>query len=216
MARKRVQSWRRYAAAAWAAAVMAAAAGGCGRHAAANAGRVPAPATMPASGPAGPVLAASTASSTQPAAFVSTSRGVRLEYPAGWKPVASSDYLLLLLPIDGSSSGARSISLDVPDLPLHVPGLIPLHRVAGGYLDDLKQHHPGLRVEESASYPVAGAKARRVRSTWSDSGLPFVEQAQIMIHGDRVYILRANDDAGGFPETFHAFSQVADSLRWTK
>ena len=216
MERKRGQIRVRYSAALCAVLVTAVVAGGCGRHAAAGTGRVDPSPTMPASGPAVPVLAASTAASTQPTAFVSTAKGVRLEYPAGWKPVPSSDYILLLVPVGGSSSGDRSISLDVPDLPLHVPGMIPIGSVVDGYLDDLKKQHAGLHIEPPTSYTVPAAKARRVRSTWTANGRSFVEQAQIMVHGDRVYILRADDDAGSLPETFHAFSQIADSLHFTK
>jgi hypothetical protein len=173
---------------------------------------------MPTTLPATPVFATSVATSpsTQPVAFVSTAKGVRLEYPPGWKPIPSSDYLLLLVPVGGSSSNERSISLDVPDLPLHVPGMIPIGSVVNGYLDDLKRQHAGLRVDESATYAMPATRCRRVRSTWTDHGRSFVEQAQIMVHGDRVYILRADDEASSFPETFHVFSQIADSLRWTK
>jgi hypothetical protein len=170
---------------------------------------------MPASDPAATVATPSSPS-TQPIAFVSTAKGVHLEYPPGWKPVASADYLLLLLPIDGSSSGARSISLDVPDLPLHVPGMIPIGSVENGYLDDLRKQHAGLRVEESTPFAMPSTKCRRVQSTWTANGRTFVEHAQIMVHGDRVYILRANDDAATFTDTLHACHQIADSLRWTK
>ena len=88
---------------------------------------------MPASGPAAIVIAPTTSPSTQPIAFVSTAKGVGLEYPPDWKPIPSSDYMLLLVPVGGSSSNERSISLDVPDLPLHVPGMIPINSVVNGY-----------------------------------------------------------------------------------
>jgi hypothetical protein len=205
-----------YAVAACAAIITAAMAGGCGRHAAAQASRVNPPATMPATMPSGPVFAGSTGPSTQPVAFVSTAKRVGLEYPPNWKPIPSSDYLLLLVPVGGSSSNERSISLDIPDLPLHVPGMIPLGSVVNGYIDDLKKQHAGLRVEESMSCAMPGTKCRRVRSTWTANGRQFVEQAQLMVHGDGVYILRADDDAATFPDTFHVYSQVADSLHFTK
>lgn len=215
MERKRVASWQ-FAVVVCAAAVTAGVTGGCGRHAAAGTGQVSQPATMPANAPTTPVFAASAGPSTRPIEFVSTAKGVRLEYPQGWKPVPSSDYVLLLVPVVGSASGERSISLDVPDLPLHVPGLIPMNSVVNGYLDDLKKHHPALRVDESTGYVMPGTHARRVRSTWIEHGRSFVEQAQIMVHGDGVYILRADDDSASFPETLHGFSQIADSLHFTK
>lgn len=213
---KRVTSWR-LAVTACAAFVTAATAGGCGRHAAAGTGPVGTPATMPSTTvPSGPVLANATAASTQPVSFVSTAKGVSVEYPPEWKPIPSSDYILMLVPVVGSASNERSISLDVPDLPLHVPGMIPIGSVVNGYLDDLKKQHVGLRVEESTSCAMPSTKCRRVRSTWVANGRTFVEQAQLMVHGDRVYILRANDDAATFTATLHTYTQVADSLHFTK
>ena len=166
--------------------------------------------------PSGPVIVRANAASTQPVSCVSTAKGVSLEYPPDWKPIPSSDFLLMLVPVGGSASNERSISLDVPDLPLHVPGMIPLGSVQSGYLDDLKKQHAGLRVDESTTYAMPSTKCRRVRSTWVKSGRTYVEQAQLMVHGDRVYILRANDDSTTFPDTFHTYSQVADSLHFTK
>jgi hypothetical protein len=215
MARKRITS-RQRAVAICAAVVTAASACGCGRHATAEASRVNPPATMPATMPSGPVFAGSAGPSTHPVSFVSTAKRVGLEYPPDWKPTPSSDYLLLLVPVGASSSNERSISLDVPDLPLHVPGMIPLGSVVNGYLDDLKKQHAGLRVEESMSCAMPATKCRRVRSTWTANGRQFIEQAQLMVHGDGVYILRANDDAATFPDTFQVYNQVADSLHFTK
>src|SRR5690348_961923 len=96
MERERVASWQ-FAVAVCAAAVTAGVTGGCGRHAAAGTGQVSQPATMPANAPTAPVFAASAGPSTRPIEFVSTAKGVRLESPQGWKPVPSSDYVLLLV-----------------------------------------------------------------------------------------------------------------------
>ena len=65
-------------------------------------------------------------------------------------------------------SGARdgdkapAVSLEVPKLPPHIPGLIPLGSVVGGYIDDLKKQHPGVKVDDPSTNPANG-RGRRGR-----------------------------------------------------
>src|SRR5688572_17346357 len=107
--------------------------------------------------------------STQPAGrateFASREHGIRLSYPADWEAVQYSDpeYILVLVP--SASEAERNnpvVSLDVPKLPPHIPGLIPLGMVVNGYADDLKKQYPGVKVNPPVSTKVAGANARRV------------------------------------------------------
>lgn len=186
---------------------------GCRRHPASAARVQPMP--LP-----GSATTAAVTSSTAPTirTFESTAKKIRLSYPANWTARPSKDYVLVAAPPDGdaSPSAGRSISLDVPDLPPHIPGLIPMGRVEKGYVDDLKEQWPGLRVEESTSQPVAGTQARRVRSTWQTGGRARVELALIMIHADRVYIVRANGDADTQDEVRQVFDTVVGSIEWVK
>ena len=200
-----------------AAAVLAPA--GCRRHPASVARGQPSPLPAPTTAATDPV-SPPPAPSTTPAVrtFESTAKKVRLTYPAAWTARPSKDYVLVAAPPgdDGGPAAGRSISLDVPDLPPHIPGFIPMGRVEKGYVEDLKEQWPGLRVEESTSQAVAGTQARRVRSTWQAGGRARVELALILVHADRVYILRADGDAEVLDELRHVFDGVAGSIEWVK
>jgi hypothetical protein len=122
--------------------------------------------------------------------FNSPEKGIRVSYPAAWQPGSGPDAgFVLWLRREGNPS---TVSLEVPKLPPHVPGLIPLGSVVNGYVNDLKKQHADLKVESPVETKVAGANARRVRSTWAQDGAPVVEDAVLTVHADRVYIFRAN------------------------
>jgi hypothetical protein len=151
--------------------------------------------------------------------FASRENGVRLSYPAGWKPVAGPDegFILWLTPAAaraGTDAQAPAVSLEVPKLPRHIPGLIPLGSVVGGYLDDLKKQHPGVKVENPADTKVAGANARRVSATWDENGASHTEDAVLTVHGDRVYIFRGNAAADQMGRVRPVLEQVVNAVRW--
>lgn len=136
--------------------------------------------------------------------------GVRVSWPGWWERMESKDYVLLL-----RSAWGAGISLDVPELPAHVPGLIPLGMVVNGYLDDLKKQVGG-KVDVRDEAPPAGAlggKVRMVRSEWGRSGGQ-QETAVIVVHGDQVYILRGRSDVGHERETREAMEEIVGSWRW--
>jgi hypothetical protein len=160
---------------------------------------------------------------TQPArggTFDRPKLGVRLEWPAGWVERPSKDYVLLLAVAAGATGAggeAPSISLDVPDLPPHIPGMIPVGSVRGGYLDDLRKAEGPLKTTDLSPPPVLAAARRMVRSTWTDArGHAWQETALLMVHGDRVYILRARSATTDEPPVRAAFDEVVRSLKWTK
>ena len=161
------------------------------------------------------------ATTTAPAAVevTSTPHGVRLSYPSDWEPVPSGEYVLKLVAANGPEAddttfGTAAMSLDVPRLPPHIPGLIPLGLVVNGYLDDLKAQAPDSRVDDSSQTTLAGRPARRVRSTRTADGRPQVEDAVLTTHGDRVYILRLVADARDYARARDAFEAVLASVRW--
>lgn len=138
--------------------------------------------------------------------------GIRLTYPAApWTPAPSKDYALLLTP---KSPDGNSISLEVPKLPAHLPGFIPIPAVVNGYTDDLKKQHPGISIEKPVPIKVAGADGRRVRSSWPADQPPRAEDAVLIVHGDRVYIFRANAAQAGNAESSHALDGILGSVQW--
>jgi hypothetical protein len=192
-------------------AVSAAAGGGPPPQAMANgttAGSLSAPAplgaaTKPASAPAGG------------GKFDGSKWGFSVEYPAGWVIKQSQDYEMFVVPA-GSANDEPSVSMDVPSLPVHVPGMIPFKLVKNGYLDDMKKAHPDVQVHDETAPTVAGAKDALVTCTWKKDGKASSETALIMVHGDHVYIVRANYGEGGEKEARSAFDAVVKSLKWTK
>jgi hypothetical protein len=183
-------------------------------HASSSTGSAPAEADRSA-----PIL------TTQPAApsplvppavaFEDRSTGIRLEYPGDWQPREHGDYALRIAPAGQASAGAE-ITLDIPALPPHLPGMIPLGLVEKGYVDDLKQSFPGLRVEERSDHRVPGAHARLVRSAWQADGGERAEVALLMVHGDHVYILRLTGPAGDVASARPIFDQTSRSIRWAR
>jgi hypothetical protein len=146
--------------------------------------------------------------------FESRKLGIALDYPAGWVSRQSPDYVLMLVPALAGSSGQRSISLDVPGLPFHLPGMIPIGLVKDGYLDDLRKQFGPIEIQDQPAPAIPKAEARLVQSTYRVNGKSFVEKALLLIHGDRVYILRATGDAAGYPPTLAAYDAIVRSLTW--
>jgi hypothetical protein len=137
--------------------------------------------------------------------------------PAGWEGHPSEDYVLLIHPASVAGPGTPTISLDVPDLPFHIPGMIPIGSVRSGYLDDLRKQVGQMTVEDLPPPDVGGATARLVRSTWHPGADRTVrETALLMVHGDRVYILRGRADEAREGAMRAAFDEVVRSVRWVK
>ena len=143
--------------------------------------------------------------------------GISLAYPVGWIAVPDKDYELLLKPVAPiSAEGNPVITLDVPELPFHLPGMIPMGLVKKGYLDDLKtQVGPTLRTREESTV-VAESKAVLVSSTWQKDGKELSDVALIIVHSDHVYILRVATDAAGQSVNRGVFEEIAKSVRWVK
>jgi hypothetical protein len=163
-----------------------------------------------------PVVAAP--ATTTPAVFARPTLGIQLAYPAGWGAGPSTEYELLLRPARSGDASDTCISLDVPDLPFHLPGMIPIGAVRSGYLDDLRKQAPSLATEDLTPPDVGASSSRFVRSRWmtGGGGEAMEETALLMVRGDRVYILRARSDAGHSAETRAAFDGVVRSVRWIK
>ena len=136
-----------------------------------------------------------------------------MQYPSNWKPKPSNDDVVLLV---SSASDGRTISLDEPSLPAHLPGLIPIGLVQNGYLDDLKKKHPGLRIEEQVEDDPRGNKGRLVHASWASDGKTMDEVTLLTVHGDHVYLLSLDTDRAQYAADRAVFDKIAKSLQWTK
>ncbi len=149
--------------------------------------------------------------------FRSPEHGYRLTYPADWEPSRREEYVLNLVPRVGATGDApvalQAISVDVPKLPPHIPGFIPLGLVVNGYIDDLKKQYADAKVESSVATKLAGSNARRVRSRWTSDG-EHVEDAVLTAHRDRVYIFRLTANARDYARARDTFETVLQLVRW--
>jgi hypothetical protein len=189
---------------------------GCSRHGGGGLGTTPSSAPTPTAASEKDPAAAPNAA---PGKLDRPDLGVRLEWPQGWVPRHSDDYeLLLKRPAQGGDDDAApSLSLDVPDLPAHIPGMIPIGSVRKGYLDDLRKAVGPIKTTDLTPPTIPASAERMVQSTWSDSKkTKWQETALMLVHADHVYIIRARSTASDEAVTRDAFDQVVHSLQWTK
>jgi hypothetical protein len=146
--------------------------------------------------------------------FTYAPAGIELSWPDGWQQTKKEDYEWAIEP--ARDAGERWISLDVPTLPLHPPGLIPISKVESGYLDDLKKQNGSLDVKELTPPPLPDAKLRMVRAAWQKDGKSFEQTALLIVHADHVYIIRAHSDADHEQPTRETFDSVTKSIQWIK
>jgi hypothetical protein len=140
--------------------------------------------------------------------------GIHLNWPPEWSPRQSKDYVLEL--VSNDAAGA-TISLDVPSLPPHLPGMIKMNLVANGFLDDLKKEQPSLQVTEQKDVSMPNTAARRIVTTWrSKDGSEYRQDALLMVHADRVYIIRGAAPMKSADKTRAACEHVVSSLKWLK
>ena len=140
--------------------------------------------------------------------------GVHLEFPSSWQTHRSADYVWAISPVSTGEAGAPEISLDVPSVPPHLPGMITLSAVKRGYLDDLRKQMKDLTVFADTDYTLPQSKARWVEASGHDAGRARKVGALLFIHAERVYILRADSSSDQYDKTKAVLDQIIASLRW--
>jgi hypothetical protein len=141
--------------------------------------------------------------------------GVEVSWPAGWKQSKLEEREWAIVPVNDAGPG-QSISMDVPTLPPHIPGMIPIGRVRAGFVNDLGEKYGKVETQDLTPPNIPNCSSRMVRCSWSKDGKTWQETALLMVHGDAVYIFRANSDTDREKPTREAYDQVLQSIRWTK
>jgi hypothetical protein len=135
---------------------------------------------------------------------------IRLEYPMVFKTQHDPDYVL------SATSDGQTLTLDIPDLPPHIPNMIPLGLVVNGYKNDLKKSHPGIKIEEEKPPAVPQAVARELRSSWTEKGDATVELTLLMVHGDHVFILRVVTLGAKLDAARAVFDRIVAAMQFLK
>ena len=161
---------------------------------------------------------ATTAPTTQPpsagtVAFKSTAAGMQFSYPTWWHP-AKDDTVLTLVPQNEAAIGKRTLAIDKPDLPLHIPGLIPLNLVEAGFVDDLKKRYKQVDSVTSAALSIDGANGREIHASGVRDSGPAVVDAAVCVKGDAVYVIDGECDAAYKSQLDAAFEMVIGSIQW--
>lgn len=159
----------------------------------------------------GPTTLASTPGVAQ---YINEKKGIQLSYPGNWVVHPSDDFVLLVMPPGVERDSVCSLSLDIPDLPPHLPGMIRMGMVKNGFLEDLKKQVGSLTVIEDISRPVDQAEGLRIRSTWTTDGQAHSQSALLLIHDGNVFIIRATSDVRHHAAAHGAFEEMVNSIRW--
>lgn len=140
--------------------------------------------------------------------------GISVDLPAGWRADADGDRALRWV----APAGTAQLALDVPKLPFHIPGLLPIGQVESGYVDDVKSK----RLTDGSSTELTpprlpDANVRRVVVAGHDKGgTARREEAVLIVHGDAVYVLSCTADEADYPAAHAALDGAIASVRWTK
>src|SRR3954454_22688892 len=151
--------------------------------------------------------------------FKSRSGHFALRYPADWSTKPTKEYMLLLEP--ESTADAVQVTVDVPYIPPHFPGMMTMKLVANGYVDDLKKRLSGFSVVQESDDILAGATALRLVMTGQErAGKRRGEErklaALIAIRNEQVYILQADATPAMFGTARVAMAKMIEDWDWTK
>jgi hypothetical protein len=143
------------------------------------------------------------------------SAGFSPQYPSDWSTIQDKEHVLAIEPAGLNPSDAQQrITVDVPSLPRHFPGMITLGRVKSGFIEGQRKKLTDVNVVEDVDQSVPGATAARVVLTGKLNSQNRKMAALLMMHDGRAYILRADGDLANFRQTKAALDQRVATLRW--
>jgi hypothetical protein len=138
-----------------------------------------------------------------------------LRYPSEWSSKRTQEHTLLLE--REPTAGAERITVDVPQIPPHLPGMMTMKLVVKGYLDDLKERLDDFTVVERQDDRLASAAAQRLVATGRDrAGERRTIVALVAIRKEQVYILQADATPEGVRIARDAMTSIAESWDWTR
>jgi hypothetical protein len=143
-----------------------------------------------------------------------SAKGVKIKYPGDWKAKKNPDFELMLL--HAGAAKEDRITVDIPDLPPHLPFMIRMSRIEHDYVEDLKKEHPDLQQKKASDVSLSDAQARLVESTWHANKETYDDVALLVIHASNVYIFDAQADDSDLTATRAAFDSIRASIQWTK
>ena len=151
--------------------------------------------------------------------FEDSAHGFTLAIPDGWNrtPVVEDPQNVLEL----RGPGNAEVSVAVPKLPPHVPGLLPLGAVQNGYVSDVRKRWTNVAVQQEPETDVAEVPARLfvvAGTDKADKTGSAARKMQVLIfaRGDTLFIVTGEGPADQFDAVKTAVERVADSWNWLK
>jgi hypothetical protein len=156
---------------------------------------------------------------TSSALFTCTKFGFSVQPPLDWTAAkcAAPDVVAFVPEADSAAkdtSVVPCLKITVPDLPFHIPGMIPCGSVANGYVSDMTKQYPDWHVDERVAVSVPNASARRIVSSFHQNSAAWRDVVLCIVHKDRVFLLAADCPADDYAATRAAFDAMAGSLKW--
>ncbi len=130
-------------------------------------------------------------------------------YPSDWISHPGED-TLDLGPANDNSGIRREVSIDVPFIPPHLPGMITLDRIQKGYMDDLRKRYTDVKLISSVDRPFPEAKARLLEATARNAKIYTV----LAMRHERVYIIASETDIAGAEAGKSVVQMILASWQW--
>jgi hypothetical protein len=129
---------------------------------------------------------------------------------------APGDFAMRAVPVGSTGQETDpSMSIEVPHLPPHIPGMIPVGSVADGYVQDMGKRYPGVKVDQRTVARLDGASARRIICTYECRGKAWRDLVLLAVRGDHVYVIAADCLVADFDKTRAGFDALLASIHWT-
>lgn len=144
---------------------------------------------------------------------VSRRANVEFEYPATWHP--QKDVTVMTLVPDGQKKGGHTaLAVDMPDLPPHIPYLIPIGLVDAGFVNSLKSRYQDGTIDENVEKPFPDSAAREVRASGKMGDEEVKVLTMLIVHGDHVYLIESVSDLAHLAATEAAYDAIVGSWKW--
>src|SRR5207244_32619 len=119
--------------------------------------------------------------------YENSSGHFKLQYPADWNAKDDPDFVLAIYPPELKPGDlTRRITIDLPHIPPHLPGMITMDKVKNGYLKDLKKNLMEMKVTEDSQQQIPRSRSQRVVVSGKLKGQPRTLAALLIIHSEHV------------------------------
>ena len=138
-------------------------------------------------------------------------------YPDNWTSRKGDDPEdVLTIDADKDKPQQAEITVSIPKLPPHIPGMLPLPAVEKGYIDDVKKRMQNVKEPLSEPLKIDGASARRFVITGNDKNGKRKLIVLAIFKGDHLFVITAEGAEDQFSTMKPAFDQIARSWKWAE